>query len=95
MSIQTTKIVTAEKKLVVSLIEECTETVEEVKLTKIALVENENSYQCSSCAVYTVLFWIFFTINVGGIGAYFVYSHWYLKKDVLHVDFNTRTQTTI
>ena len=28
-----------------------------------------------------VLFWIFFTINVGGIGAYFVYFHWYLKKD--------------
>ena len=31
-------------------------------------------------AVYIVLFWIFFTINVGGIGAYFVYFHWCLKK---------------
>ena len=69
------------KKSVAPLIEECTETVEEVKLTKITLDGNENSYKCSSCTVYIVLFWIFFTINVGGIGAYFVYFHWYLKKD--------------
>ena len=62
------------------LVDECTETVEEVKLAKITLAENENSYKCSSCTVYTVLFWIFFTINVGGIGAYFVYFHGYLKK---------------
>ena len=30
--------------------------------------------------MYTVLFWIFFTINVSGIGAYFIYFHGYLKK---------------
>ena len=89
------KILSAEKKLVDKLVDECTETVEEVKLAKITLAENENSYKCSSCTVYTVLFWIFFTVNVGGIGAYYVYSHWYLKKDSPHVDFNTRTQTTI
>ena len=29
-----------------------------------------------------MLFWIFFIINVGGIGAYFVYFHRHLKKDV-------------
>ena len=75
------------KKLVGPLIEEYTETVEEVKLAKVTLAENENNYKCSSSTVYTVLFWIFFTINVGGIDAYFVYFHWYLKKDVLHVDF--------
>ena len=68
------------KKLLAPLIEEFAETVEEVKLAKITLAENENSYKCSSCTVYTVLFWIFFTINVGGIGAYFVYFHGYLKK---------------
>ena len=68
------------KKLVHKLVDECTETVEEVKLAKIALVENENSYKCSSCTVHTVLYWIFFTINVSGISAYFVYFHWYLKK---------------
>ena len=48
------------KKLVVPLIDECTETVEEVKLAKITLTENENSYKCSSCTVYVRLFWIFF-----------------------------------
>ena len=68
------------KQLLAPLFEEYTETVEEVKLAKITLAENENSYKCSSCTVYIVLFWIFFTINVGGIGAYFVYFHGYLKK---------------
>ena len=61
------------KKLVDKLVDECAETVEEVKLAKITLAENENSYKCSSYTVYTLLFWIFFTINVGGIGAYFLY----------------------
>ena len=73
------------KKIVAPLIEECTETVEEVKLAKITLTENENSYKCSFCTVYT---------NVGGIGAYFVHFQWYLKKDALHIDFSTQTQTT-
>ena len=77
------------------LIDECTETVEEVKLAKITLTENKNSYKCSSCAVYTVLFWIFSTINVGGIGAYFLYFCGYLKEDVTRVDFNTCTKTDI
>ena len=67
------------KKIVAPLIEE---TVEEVKLANITLAENENSYNCSSCTVYTASFWIFFIINVGGIGDYFVYFHWYLKIDV-------------
>ena len=69
------KIVSAEKKIVDKLVEECIETVEEVKLAKITLAKIENSYKCSFCTVYIVLFWIFFTINVGGIGAYFIYFH--------------------
>ena len=70
------------KRLIDKLIDECTETAEEVKPAIITLAENENenSYKCSSCIMYTVLFWIFFTINIGGIGAYFVYFYWYLKK---------------
>ena len=36
------------KKLVDKLVDECTETVEKVKLTKITLAENENSYKRSS-----------------------------------------------
>ena len=83
------------KKLVAPLIEECTGTVEEVKLAKLTLAENENSCKCNSCPVYIVLSSIFFTINVGGIGAYFVSFHWYLEKDVTRVDFDTRTQAKI
>ena len=54
------------------LIDECTDTVEEVKPAIITLAENENSYKCSSCTVYIVQFSIFIIINVG-IGSYFVY----------------------
>ena len=75
------------KKLVASLIEECTETVEEVKLANIVLAENENENSCkqiscelSSCTVYIVLLLIFFTINISGIVTYYVYSQWHLKK---------------
>ena len=47
------------KKLVSEIVYECTETAEEVKLAKITLAKNENSYKCSSCTVYNALFWIF------------------------------------
>ena len=83
------------KKLIERLVAECTETVEEVKPAIKTLAENENSYKRSSCTMYTVSFWIFFTINIGGIGAYFVYFYWYSKKEAPHVDFNNRTQTDI
>ena len=68
------------KRLVDKLVEECGENVDAAKLTEIVLAENENSHKCSSCAVYIVIFWIFFTINVGGISAYFIYFHGSLKK---------------
>ena len=77
------------KSLIDKLVDECIETVEEVKPAIINLGENENSI------MYTVLFRMFFTINLGGTGAYFVYFYWYLKKDSLHVDFNTHKETTI
>ena len=77
------------------LVDECTETVEEVKSAITTLAENENIYKCNSCTVYTVLFWILFTINIGGIGAYFDYFYWYLKKDALNVNFNTYKGTII
>ena len=81
-------------KIIYKLVEECTETVEEVKLAKINLSEDKNKHKCSSCTLYIVLFSIIFTMNVG-IGIYFVYFDWYLKKDVTRVEFGTRTQTTI
>ena len=82
------------KKLVVPLIDECTETVEEVKLAKITLAENENSYKWSSCTVYIVLMIVVFTICVG-ISTCFFYYNWSLVKNVSHIKFGTRTQTSI
>ena len=81
------------KKVVAPSIEECTETVEEVKVAKITLAGNENNYKCSSCTVYIVLMVVFVTINVG-IVTYYVCSQCYTKREAPH-DFNTCTQTTI
>ena len=69
------------KKKVDTLVEECTENIEETRLVEITSVElhsakNENKHKCSSCTQCIVLFSILFTINVG-IGTYFVYFHWY------------------
>ena len=60
------------KKIVDKLVEECNETVDKVKLSKITSAEDENKHKCSSCTLYIVLFWIIFTINVG-TGTCFVY----------------------
>ena len=54
------------KKLADKLVEECAESVKEVKIV------SENKNKCSSCILYTVLFSIFFTLTIG-IGVYFVY----------------------
>ena len=45
-----------------------------------ALFEHENKCVCSH-TIFVVLTVIVLTINIG-IGAYFVYFRWYLKKDV-------------
>ena len=82
------------KRLVDQLAEKCTENIEETRLVEITSSKNENKHKCSSCTLHIVLFSIIFTINVG-IGSYFLYFHWYLKKDVICVKFGTRTQTTI
>ena len=66
---------------------ECTKNVEEVKIT------GENECLCSykNCIVLAV---IAVGISVG-IGAYFVYSRWCIKKDITRFKFGIRTQTTI
>ena len=61
-----------QKKLVDKLIDECTETIEEVKLAKITLAENENKNKYSSCTVSIVLMVVVLT-TVTGITIYFVY----------------------
>ena len=48
--------------------EECTETVEEMKIAS----ENKHKNKGSSCILYIVLFSIIFTISIG-IATYFVY----------------------
>ena len=50
------------KRLINKLVDECTETVEEVKLANIIFAENENenSYKCIPCTVYIVLLSVFF-----------------------------------
>ena len=78
------------KKLFDKLIEECTESIDEVEIAS----ENEHKNKCSSCTLYMVLFSIIFTISIE-TGIYFGYTHWYLNKDIPHVEFNTPTQTTI
>ena len=89
------KIVNAEKKLVDKLIDECTETIEEVKLAKITLAENESENKYSSCTVYIVLIIVVFTIFTG-ITIYFVYYNWSLiKNNVPCIKFSSHKGTKI
>ena len=64
------------RKLVDPLVEECTENINETKLIKVT-VENENKDSSRSYVVYKVLFVIFFMINIVII-IYFV-SHAYVN----------------
>ena len=87
------------KKLVDKLIDECTETNEEVKLAKITSMElhsaeNENENKYSSCKVYIVIIVVIFTIFTG-ISIYFVYYNWSLIKNVSCIKFNTHKETKI
>ena len=70
------KIASAEK-LVDQIVDECAETVEEVKIAKITLAENENKCKCSYCTLYIVLIIVVFTIYAG-ISIYFAYYNWSL-----------------
>ena len=49
------------KKLVYKLVEECTENIDEVKITECKSIEN--IHKCSPCTLYIVLLSIVFTIN--------------------------------
>ena len=78
------------RRLVDKLIGECSEKVEEAKITGITLFEwnsVEHKNKCKSwCTIYVVLIAIVFTICTG-IGTYFIcykdMNHWYLKKMLL------------
>ena len=76
------------------LVEECTENTDKRRLVEKTSSENENKHKCSSCTVSIVLFSIILTVNIG-IGTYFVYFHWYLKKDNVQAMVHTHTKSTI
>ena len=70
-------------RLVYKLVEECTENVDEVKITEITFFECnsvEHKNKCrSTCTIYVVLIVIVFTICIG-IGTYFIYCK-YMNND--------------
>ena len=84
------------KKLVDQIIDECPETIEEVKLANIT-VESENIYyKCSSCKVYIVFMIVYFTILTGITIYFFYYYNWsVIKNNVSWIKFNTGKETKI
>ena len=84
-----------QKKLTDKLIDECTETIEEMKLANITFTENKNNYECSSCIVYIVLMSIAFIIFTG-ITVYLVYYNWSLINNNIHcIKFNNHKKIKI
>ena len=80
------------KNLVDKLVDECSETVKEVKLAKITLAENESENKYSSCTMYIVLMIVVFIIFVG-ITTCFVYYN--IKINVSCIKFSTQKETKI
>ena len=77
------------------LVDECTETVEEVKLAKITLAENESENKYTFCIVYIALMIVVSTIFTR-ITTYFVYYNWSLiKNNVSCIKFGTHRETKI
>ena len=64
----------ARKGLVDTLVRDCTENIEEVKLAKRTSAENENDCK-SSCILHIVLSSIVLTINIV-VGTYFVHYNY-------------------
>ena len=79
-----------QKKIVDKLVAEYAENIVAVKVAEITLAWHENVCVCSY-TICVILAAIALAISIG-IGAYFAYSCWYLKKDVTHVKFGTGTQ---
>ena len=77
------------------LIDECTESIEEVKLAEITPFQNENNYEYNSRRVYITLMIVVFTI-VTGITLYLVYYNWSLiENNISCIKFNTHKKTEI
>ena len=76
--------------IVDKLVEQCSETVEEVKIAS----ESEHKDKCSSCIMYILLFSVLFTINVG-IATYFVYYKYMNRDEETASKYGYVYQTTI
>ena len=84
-----------QKRIIEKLVDECTETTEEVKLAEKTVFENENENKYRSCKVYIVLMIVVFTIFIG-ITIYLIYYNWFLiKNNVFCIKFNTFRETKI
>ena len=68
------------KKLADKLIDECTETINETKLTNITFTKNEHNYEYGSCMVYIVLMIVGIVVSIW-ITVYLVYYNWSLIKN--------------
>ena len=62
----------------------------ELHSTELHSAGHENVCVCSY-TIYVILAVIALAISIG-VGAYFAYSRWYLKKDVARIKFGTGTQ---
>ena len=78
---ETTKIVSAKKKKkkVDTLVEECTENIEETRLVEITSVElhsakNENKHKCSSCMLCIVFFQHFLQLTLELVLILFIFT---------------------
>ena len=72
-----------------SLVDEYTETTEEVKWAEITPFENKNNYEYNSCKVYIILMIAVFTIFTG-ITVYLVYYNWSLiNNNIYFIKFST------
>ena len=81
------------KKLVNKLVEECSENIDGNKVINSGTL---NYYEnvCNSCTVYILLVVKACSIIIA-ISSAFIYFHWHLKRDNIHVKFNTNTQKKI
>ena len=80
------------KRLIDTLVEKCIENINGRELIYNSTL-NEYEQIFSFCKLRIVLFVIGFLIIID-IGSTYFYVHWYLKKDITRVKFNTKTQTT-
>ena len=79
--------------IVDKLIDECTETIEELKLAEMTIPKSKNNYEYSSCKVYMVIIIVVFTIFTE-ITIYFINYNWSLiKNNVSCIKFNTHKET--